>query len=65
MYEYKYVDVILESVGLFSKKKSDYREIIDSHAKEGWRFVQLIPKCYNSDGRPWEFEVIFEKEVSD
>lgn len=63
MYEYKYVDVILESIGLFSKKKSNYREIIDEHAKEGWRFVQLVPKSYNMDGRPWEFEVIFEKEI--
>ena len=65
MYEYKFVDVLLEDVGLFSKKKSNYRELIAEHAKDGWRFVQLVPKNYNTDGRPWEFEIILEKEFKE
>ena len=58
MYQYKY----LELIG-FSKSQSEYHKVIDDNAKTGWRFVQLLPTSYNMDGRPLNYEVIFEKEI--
>ncbi|MFZ5352352.1 MAG: DUF4177 domain-containing protein [Bacillota bacterium] len=42
-----------------------YREIIAEHAKQGWRLVQIVSRGYDTDGQPWEFVAIFEKEVGD
>ena len=60
MYDYKFVKVSL--TGLFtSKPKKDYKEIIVTHAKEGWRFVQLFAPATTGYGRAFYFELIFEK----
>lgn len=59
MYEYKYVDT--ELGGFFSV--ANHREIINEHAKEGWRLVQVLAYEYNSHGKPKKFEIIFEREV--
>jgi hypothetical protein len=59
MYQYKYVKTQL---GNFFEN-ADHHEIIDYHAKEGWRFVQVLANHYNGEGKPSEFEIIFEKEV--
>ena len=59
MYEYKYVEVTLG--GVFAK--DNYHEIIDEHAKKGWRLVQVVPTYYNSYGKPTDYEVILEREL--
>lgn len=61
LYKYKYVRAKVG--GFFSE--SNYREIIDQHAKEGWRLVQVLPIDYNGHGRPEAFDVIFESKVQD
>lgn len=60
MYHYKYVETTLG--GFFST--ADHHGIIDDHAKEGWRLVQVLPVTYNSHGKPTSFEIIFERRVT-
>lgn len=59
MYEYKFVDTSLG--GFFSS--SQHREEIESHAKEGWRLVQVLATHYNGHGKPTQYEIIFEKPL--
>ncbi|ARC84183.1 hypothetical protein U732_710 [Clostridium argentinense CDC 2741] len=61
MYEYKYVPTTLG--GFFSD--ADHHEIIDEYAKNGWKLVQVLPMYYNSHGRPTDYEIIFEKEITE
>ncbi|NLY53395.1 MAG: DUF4177 domain-containing protein [Firmicutes bacterium] len=61
MYEYKYVEATMG--GFF--KAANHHEIIDQHAKEGWRLVQVLPVGYTGHGRPTRFEIIFERKTGD
>lgn len=61
MYEYGYVSTSLG--GFFSK--ATHRETINAYAREGWRLVQVLPTNYNEDGKPGEYEIIFERVIPD
>lgn len=61
MYEYKYVECTLG--GFFTD--ANHHEIIDEHAKEGWRLIQVLPLYYNSQGRPTAYEIIFERKLEE
>lgn len=61
MYQYKYVPATLG--GLF--KEANHREIIEQHAKDGWRLVQVLPLYYNGHGKPTDYEIIFEKKMDE
>jgi hypothetical protein len=63
MYEYKFIGVIIEKIGLFSSDIPNYKDIISLNAQDGWRFVQIIATEHSAEGRPWTHEVIFEKEI--
>lgn len=66
MYEYKFVkdEVIFP---LFGQKEPihDYHKIIEEHAKEGWRLVQIFSPAVGTGfgGNVNYFELIFEREV--
>jgi Domain of unknown function (DUF4177) len=57
MYEYKYVQTTLG--GFFTDPQ--HRGIINEHAEEGWRLVQVLPFKYNGHGKPTDYEIIFER----
>ena len=60
-YDYKFVNVKLKS-GWFTKRlEQDYQQIIDSHAAQGWRFVQIFAPAVHGQGSAGYFETIFEK----
>ena len=59
MYQYKYVNATLG--GFFSV--ANHHEIIDEHAKEGWRLVQVLSIEYNGHGKPIDYEIIFERKI--
>ncbi|MBM7563883.1 DUF4177 domain-containing protein [Paenibacillus sacheonensis] len=59
MYEYKYVETSLG--GFFTS--ATHRETIDEYAKQGWRLVQVLPTNYNGNGKPGEYEIIFERVI--
>lgn len=59
MYEYKYVEATLGS--FFTD--SNHHEIIDKYAKEGYKLIQVLPNVYNGQGKPTQYEIIFERQV--
>ncbi|MFV1448331.1 DUF4177 domain-containing protein [Maribacter sp. HS] len=62
MYEYQFVKINLG--GIFTAKpSSNYKEIISSKAKQGWRFVQIFAPATSGYGAASYFELIFEKKV--
>lgn len=63
MYTYKFVKIELKSGFLGTKPKEDYREIIEKHAKEGWRFKQVFAPATRGYGSAAFYELIFEKEA--
>jgi hypothetical protein len=61
MYEYNYVEATLG--GFFTE--ANHHEIIDEYAKKGWRLVQVLPMYYNSNGKPTDYEIIFERKIEE
>ncbi|KGP71606.1 DUF4177 domain-containing protein [Pontibacillus yanchengensis] len=61
MYRYKFVEATIG--GVFSEPS--YRQIIDEHAKDGWKLVQVLPINYNGHGKPKSYEVILEQVVNE
>ena len=64
MYEYKFVKVELGGFPFSTRKpKIDHHMIIEEHAKEGWRLVQIFAPAVSviSGGTPDYFEIIFER----
>lgn len=61
MYQYKYEEATLG--GFFTEP--NHHEIIDENAKKGWRLVQVLPLRYNGNGKPTEYEIIFERKIED
>ncbi|WP_163192917.1 DUF4177 domain-containing protein [Clostridium thermarum] len=59
MFEYKHVECTLG--GFFTE--ANHHEIIQEHAKKGWRLV--LPLYYNGHGKPTDYEIIFEKEIKE
>jgi len=60
-YEYKFEKVDLKSGLIEAKPKQEYHDIIDQHAQDGWRFVQIFAPSTISYGRASYFELIFER----
>lgn len=57
MYEYKYVEV--KSGSFFIQ--SNHREIINEHARAGWRFVAAIPSYNTAEGKIRYLDLVFER----
>ena len=61
MYEYKYFTVTGE--GVMATKFKEHREVIDRHAKEGWRYAGWVPAHSTNNGTVVQIDLIFEREV--
>ena len=66
MYEYKYIEVPINST-FPTKSEIDHsteeiRELIDAHAKEGWRLVQVYTPIGYEGSTGSSYEVIFERK---
>ena len=61
MYEYKFVKIELTTWA--SKPKEDYQHIIQNHAKDGWRLVQIFAPATKGYGSAAYFEIILERPV--
>lgn len=60
MFDYKFVSI--KTRGVFSLNfENDYKDIIQENAREGWRFLQLVPVEYSSYGLPKQVEVVMER----
>ena len=61
-YKYKFVTVELkQGFSITLKPAEDYHAIIDKHADEGWRFVQIFAPATYGTGAASYFEMIFER----
>ena len=62
MFEYKFEKV---EIGKWSgKPKAEYQEIIEQHAKDGWRLVQIFAPGTAAYGSAAYYEIIFERPSS-
>ncbi|MCC6078278.1 DUF4177 domain-containing protein [Bacillus thuringiensis] len=64
MFEYKFVKVEFHWGLTRSKLAEDYQEIIQEHARDDWRFVQIVAPTIGSSEQPEYFDLIFEKKIS-
>lgn len=64
MYQYEFVKIGLKSGFVRVKPKEDYKEIINTYAKKGWRLVQVFAPAISGYGSSSYFELIFEKKLS-
>lgn len=60
MYQYKFVKINLTSIAEKTPRE-DYKKIIEEHAMEGWRLVQIFSPPVSNAGSASYFELIFEK----
>jgi len=68
MYEYKFVKIetrtALSSKSLVTQEpKGNYHGLIEEHAKEGWRLVQIFAPAKGGYGQVEYYELIFEREL--
>ncbi len=66
-YEYETITCEMEGWGAFNGNvygiAEDYRTIIDTRARRGWRLVGFLPTKQRGTGHTQEIDLIFEKEV--
>jgi hypothetical protein len=61
-YEYRFVRLELSRGFSFTARpQQDHRAIIDEHARQGWRLVQIFAPPTGRYGRAAYFELIFER----
>ena len=68
MYAYKFVRVSLDRGFLETRPDMDYRRILGSQAREGWRLLQIFsPSVTTHIGAGYDsyFEPLFEREAID
>ena len=63
MFKYEFVKIAMKSGFMKSRPASDHRKIIESYAKNGWRFKQIFTPAMSGYGSASYFELIFEKEI--
>jgi hypothetical protein len=60
-FEYKFVRVELKSGWRTDTPKEDYHQIVEDHAKDGWRLFQIFAPPMSGTGWPSFLELIFER----
>lgn len=60
MSEYKYVKLECENHKTTSSSVIEHKEIIDEHAKNGYRYVGYIPTKMGPSGKILSLDLIFE-----
>ena len=60
-YEYVRIDINR----FIGAKSEEHREIIDSYAKKGYRYVGYIPTNISDYGKIREMDLVFEKELDE
>ncbi len=70
LYDYKFVRLEQENTWFSGKMPSEstlggYGEIVQQHANEGWRLVQIFAPSIGTAGQPTYFELILERPRHD
>jgi hypothetical protein len=63
-YEYTFVKIELKPGWSVDQPKEDYHKIVEDHAEQGWRLVQIFAP--DTSGTRWAsyFEMIFEPSAA-
>ena len=62
-FEYKFVRLGEGFLVVKGDAKRDYQEVIQEHAREGWRLVQIFAPGIGASGAAKYYELIFEKPI--
>lgn len=66
MFEYKFIRIgeyrLSALFGVHDKARETYEEVIDEHAQDGWRLVQIFAPGVAAFGAAKYYELIFERE---
>jgi len=60
-YEYKFVRLGEGWMAARREAKQDYQRVIEEHAREGWRLVQVFAPGIGAYGAAKYFELILER----
>ncbi|HRX86929.1 MAG TPA: DUF4177 domain-containing protein [Phycisphaerae bacterium] len=63
-YEYKFVRLGEGWMSVRHEAKASYQRIIDEHAREGWRLVQVFSPGIGAYGAAKYYEIILERELA-
>lgn len=61
MYEYKFIKVKFSGFKL--EPEEDYEAVVDSHAKGGWRLIQILTPPTVGYGSLGYYEFVFERQI--
>ena len=64
-YEYRFVRIGEGWLCARSKADKEYQQVIQDHARDGWRLVQVFAPSMGVYGAAKYFEVILEREKGD
>lgn len=65
MYKYTYVTVVYKNQDVVMAAIEEHRKIIDEYAKEGYRYVGMIPTEMSAHGCYRKIDLIFESNVDE
>jgi hypothetical protein len=64
-YEYKFVRIGEGWLSAKSRAIGEYQQIIQDHAREGWRLIQVFAPGMGGYGAAKYLEIILEREMKD
>ena len=62
-YEYKFVRLGEGWLGVRSEARQTYQDVVQEHAREGWRLVQIFAPGTGAYGVAKYFELVLEREI--
>ena len=62
-YEYKFVRIGEGWLSARKEAKQEYQRVIQEHARQGWRLIQVFAPGIAAYGAAKYFEVILERET--
>jgi hypothetical protein len=60
-YEYKFVRLGEGYMGVRKEARQTYQEVVQQHARDGWRLVQIFAPGIGGHGAAKYYEAIFER----
>lgn len=63
-YEYKFVRLGEGWTTVKRTAYNEYKTVVQQHAEEGWRLVQVLAPSFGVYGAAKYIEVIFEREIA-
>ena len=62
-YEYKFVRLGEGWLGVRSQARQTYQDVVQEHARDGWRLVQIFAPGTGAYGAAKYFELVLEREI--